>query len=169
MGVTLNLYKNKIKRIVRDILVENQLHELFDSPPFQTSFNFGENNDEVYTNFEDFQQNKVKVYFYKDKNQSFLLDFIMNGQSRKDPDVKYSLKEYTSLLATVAKSTSSFLDEYKPNSIRIEGYEEFGKELQGRKINIYQYFLSTMNDNPNYGIQYDKNGSFDLIRKNKEK
>jgi hypothetical protein len=26
-----------------------------------------------------------------------------------------------------------------------------------------------MNDNPNYGIQYDKNGSFDLIRKNKEK
>ena len=43
MGVTLNLYKNKIKRIVRDILVENQLHELFDSPPFQTSFNFGEN------------------------------------------------------------------------------------------------------------------------------
>lgn len=169
MGVTLNVYKNKIQRIINETLEEKNINELFDTLPFKNKFNFEENNDEIYSKFQDPSNNQIRVIFHKNGNETYLLDFTMNGNSRKDYQVNYSLKEYTSLLSTIAKSVSQFLGQYEPKAIRIDGedaFEKIYKTQNKQKINIYNYFINNMDNNENYSIQYSKNGNFDLIRKN---
>jgi len=63
MGITLEVYKNKIKRIIKEILTQNpELTEIFDSSPFKTDFKFNEDLDSIYTDtFLDPQGNKIKI------------------------------------------------------------------------------------------------------------
>ena len=62
----------------------------------------------------------------------------------------YSLKEYTSLIGTVAKALTQFLEEYKPNAVKIDGEDTFQKQdigKEGQKANIYHYFASKLEIN----------------------
>lgn len=169
--MTLEIYKKKIKTLIKEILEQNpELNEIFDSPPFRTEFDFKENQDEVYIDtFLDPKNNKIKIYFYKSKNNCYLLDFTINGQSGKDNSIIYSLKEYTSLIGTVAKALTQFLERYKPNAIKIDGEDTFQKQdigKEGQKANIYYYFASKLEINPNYMVSDRKpDGSFNLSRK----
>jgi len=171
--MTLEIYKRKIKTLIKEILEHNpELNEIFDSPPFKTEFDFKENQDEVYVDtFLDPKNNKIKIYFYKSKNNCYLLDFTVNGQSGKDNNIIYSLKEYTSLIGTVAKALTQFLEEYKPNAVKIDGEDTFQKQdigKEGQKANIYHYFASKLEINPNYMVSDRKpDGSFNLSRKSK--
>ena len=171
MGITLEIYKRRIKRIIKEILDKNlDLIEIFDSHPFKTNFKFEENNDHIYVNtFLDPQNNKIKIYFHKDNHQTYLLDFTVNGQSGKAEGINYSLKQYTILLSTIGKAISQFLIEYKPNALKIEGEDSFEKinnGKKGQKINIYDSFINTIDDNPNYLVGDRKpDGSFSLIKK----
>tara|TARA_R110000868_G_scaffold20617_1_gene87028 strand:- start:188 stop:700 length:513 start_codon:yes stop_codon:yes gene_type:complete len=168
MGITLDIYKRKIKRIIKEVLNKNlDLVEIFDSPPLKTDFKFEEDPEEIFTKFEDLKNNKIKTIFHKMNNNVYMLDFTMNGTSYKDSKVDYSLKDYTTLLATVAKATSQFIDKYEPNALRIDGADSFEKEFKGKKgqkINIYDYFINNMKYKVNYSIQYKANGNFDLIK-----
>jgi hypothetical protein len=168
MGVTLEVYKKRIKRIIKEVLEKNpELNEIFDSPPFKTSFDFEENSDEIYTRFQDLKNNKVNVIFHKMRNNTYMLDFTMNGTSYKDSNVEYSLKEYTSLLSTVASVTSQFINKFNPTALRIDGADSFEKEFKGKsgqKINIYSYFINNLKTKLDYSIQYKANGNFDLIK-----
>jgi hypothetical protein len=171
MGITLGVYKKRIKRIIKEILEQDpNLNEIFDSPPFKADFNFKENIDEVYVDdFLDPKNNKIKIYFYKSKNNCYLLDFTINGQSGKDNNIIYSLKDYTSLVGTIAKALTQFLEEYKPNAVKIDGEDTFQKQDMGKggqKTNIYHYFASKLGVNPNYMVSDRKpDGSFNLSRK----
>lgn len=190
MGVTLEVYKKRIKRIIKEILEQNpNLNEIFDSPPFKTNFDFKENIDAFYTDeFLDPQQNKIKIYFYKYNNQVYLLDFTINGHKRqglyafiitlnaykpcgKAPNINYSLKQYTALLSTVGKAMDQFIKDYKPKAIKIEGEdssEKINRGKEGQKINIYDYFINTIDVTPDYLVGDRKpDGSFSLIRKPK--
>ncbi len=173
MGMTLELYKKRIKRIIKEILEQDpSLNEIFDSPPFKTNFDFKENIDAIYVDeFLDPQQNKIKIYFHKYGNQVYLLDFTVNGYSGKAPDANYSLKQYTTLLATIGKSINQFIKEYKPKAIKIEGEdstEKINKGKEGQKINIYDYFINTIDTTPDYLVGDRKpDGSFSLVRKPK--
>lgn len=171
MGMTLEIYKKRLKNIIKEILENDPiLTELFDTPPFKTDFDFKENSDEVYVDtFLDPQKNKIKIYFHKGNNNCYMLDFTMNGQSDKDDNVNYSLKDYAALIGTIAKATSKFLEKYKPNAIKIEGYDTFQKQnigKTGQKTNIYHYFADNLDLNSDYGISDRKpDGSFNLSRK----
>lgn len=172
MGVTLDVYKKKIKSIIKEILEKDStLNELFETPPFKHNFTFKENTDEIYIdNFEDPQNNKIKIYFYKGPYNTYMLDFTVNGYSGKAIDVKYSLKDYTSLLGTIAKSVSQFLREYNPNAVKIDGEDTLEKEYKGKKGQksiIYNYFASKLDLNNNYMVSDRKpDGSFNLSKKN---
>lgn len=172
MGMTLGIYKKRIKRIIKEILEQDSnLNEIFDSSPFKTEFNFKENVDEIYDEFLDPQQNKIKIYFYKGPYDTHMLDFTVNGHSGKAIDVEYSLKDYTSLLGTIAKATSQFLDKYKSKALKIDGEDTFEKEYKGKKgqkSQIYNYFANNLEINPNYMVSDRKpDGSFNLSRKSK--
>lgn len=173
MGITLEIYKKKIKRIIREILDQNpELTEIFDSLPFKTDFKFNDDIDNIYTDtFLDPQENKIKIYFHKYNNQVYLLDFTVNGHSGKAPGINYSLKQYTALLSTIGKSINQFIREYKPKAIKIEGEdssEKINRGKEGQKINIYDYFINTIDITPDYLVGDRKpDGSFSLIRKSK--
>lgn len=173
MGVTLEVYKKRIKRIIKEILEQNpNLNEIFDSPPFKTNFDFKENIDAFYIDeFLDPQQNKIKIYFHKYNNQVYLLDFTINGHSGKAPNINYSLKQYTALLSTIGKAMDQFIKDYKPKAIKIEGEdssEKINRGKEGQKINIYDYFVNTIDVTPDYLVGDRKpDGSFSLIRKPK--
>ena len=98
-----------------------------------------------------------------------MLDFTINGFSGKAIGVEYSLKEYSSLLSTIAKATSQFLEEYKPNALKIDGEDTFEKEYKGKKgqkSQIYNYFASNLELNTEYMVSDRKpDGSFNLSRK----
>jgi hypothetical protein len=171
MGIDLNTYKKKIINIIKETIIENEsLNELFETPPFKINFDFKENSDEIYIdNFNDPKNNIIKIYFYKGPYDIYMLDFTMNGQSGKDIDINYSLKEYTSLLGTIAKATSQFLDVYKPNALQIDGEDTLNKQLKGKKGQkslIYNYFANKLEINPNYKVTDRKSdGSFNLSKK----
>jgi hypothetical protein len=172
MGIDLEHYKKRIKTTIKEILEnDSTLNELFDTLPFKTDFDFKENSDEVYIDiFNDPKQNKIKIYFYKGNNKNiFMLDFTVNGHSGKGIDVNYSLKEYTSLLGTIAKATSQFLDKYKPQALKIDGEDTLDKEYKGKKgqkNSIYNYFADNLELNYNYRVTDRKpDGSFNLSRK----
>lgn len=173
MGITLEIYKKKIKRIIKEILDQNpELTEIFDSLPFKTNFEFEEDTDSIHTDaFLDPQGNKIKIYFYKSNNQVYLLDFTINNHSGKAPNVNYSLKQYTVLLSTIGKAINQFIREYKPKALKIEGEdssEKINKGKEGQKINIYNYFINTIDVMPDYLVGDRKpDGSFSLIRKPK--
>jgi len=173
MGITLELYKKRIKRIISEILEQNiDLKEIFDSPPFKTNFEFKEDQDYIYvSDFLDPQQNKIKIYFHKYNNQVYLLDFTINGYSGKAPNINYSLKQYATLLSTIGKAIDQFIKEYNPKAIKIEGEdstEKINRGKEGQKINIYDYFINTIDVTPDYLVGDRKpDGSFSLIRKPK--
>ena len=152
--------------------INPELTEIFDSSPFKTDFKFNEDLDSIYTDtFLDPQGNKIKIYFHKYNNQVYLLDFTVNGHSGKSPGINYSLKQYTVLLSTIGKSINQFIKEYKPKAIKIEGEdssEKINKGKEGQKINIYDYFISTIDITPDYLVGDRKpDGSFSLVRKPK--
>lgn len=170
MGITLEMYKKRIRTIIKEILEQNpKLNEMFDSSPFKTNFDFKENTDEIYDEFLDPYKNKIKVYFYKGLINTYMLDFTVNGYSGKDINVDYSIKKYSSLLATIAKATSQFLEKYQPNALKIDGEDTFEKELKGKKgqkSQIYSYFADNLEINPNYMVSDRKpDGSFNLSKK----
>lgn len=175
MGMNLEIYKKRIKNIIKEILEKDKsLNELFETPPFKTDFNFKENSNEIYIdNFLDPQNNKIKIYFHKGNNNCYMLDFTVNGQSGKAIGVEYSLKEYASLLGTVAKALSKFLEKYTPNAVKIDGEDTLEKEYKGKKgqkTNIYNYFADKLELNPDYGVTDRKDdGSFNLSRKGPRK
>lgn len=171
MGITLELYKQKIRELIKEVIEKENLKELFDSPPFKTNFDFKENSSEIYVDtFLDPQKNKIKIYFHKMSNNVYMLDFTVNGHSGKAPGINYSLKQYTILLSTIGKALSQFLLKYKPSALKIDGEDTIEKELKGKKgqkINIYNIFINTIDDNPDYMVSDRKpDGSFNLSRKN---
>jgi len=171
MGITLEIYKQKIRKLIKEVIEKENLKELFDTPPFKTSFDFKENSNEIYVDaFPDPQQNKIKIYFHKSNNNCYLLDFTVNGYSGKAPDTNYSLKQYITLLSTIGKALSQFLIKYKPKAVQIEGEEssdKLSKGKEGQKINIYDIFINTIDDNPDYMVGDRKpDKSFSLVRKN---
>ena len=171
--MTLEVYKRRIKRIIGEILEQNpDLTEIFDSSPFKTDFKFKEDIDDIHTDtFLDPQKNNIKIYFHKLNNQVYLLDFTVNGHSGKALNVEYSVKDYSVLLKTIAKATSQFLEEYKPNAIKIDGEDTLDKQLKGKlgqKSQIYNLFADNLKINDEYMVSDRKpDGSFNLSRKPK--
>jgi hypothetical protein len=170
MGVSLNIYKNKIRNIILEVVKNNsRLNELFESPPFKSNFDFNEDSTTIYVNpFQDIQGNSIKIYFHKLGKDIFELDFTVNGSSFSNSDVNYSIKEYTSLLSTIAKCWDLFIEQYKPKGLRIEGNSSIEKQLKGKenqKNEIYGYFINKIKPNPNYSILHDELGNFEIIRK----
>jgi hypothetical protein len=168
----MNLNTKKIKLI--NLLKESMLDEIFNTPPFKTDFEFKQNVDDIRTNsFLDSQNNDIEIIFHKIENGFYELDFTVNGSSYKNDDIKYSITEYASLLATVAKATSQFLKEFTPNGVKIDPVDSFEKTMKrqqrekngSQKGNIYDYFINNLDFNSDYSMPYKNNGNFDLIKK----
>lgn len=162
MGLSLNTKKISLKLL---------LNEIFNSPAFKTEFDFVKNSaGEVSTQFEDPKNNNVKIYFHQIVKDLYEIDFTINGNSYKADNIEYGIKDYTSLIATVAKATSQFLKEFKPKGVKVDGQDALDKIIKtggNQKNNIYNYFIHSMDEDENYGINYKENGNFELVRKNK--
>jgi hypothetical protein len=166
MGVSLNSYKKYLKQIIKETIAE-----MFDSTAIKTSFNFIDREDYIETEeFKDYKDNTIKVLFYKLKNNICELDYSVNGSSFTNPDLEYTIKDYSILLNTIAKAVDQFLIEYKPLGLVIEGADYSGKLISnpkslGQKNRIYDYFISQLEDNPNYKTDKSKSGIINLIRR----
>lgn len=165
MGQSFKTYKNKL-------LLEDLFNEIFETSPFKLNFEFTLYSEGIKTEFEDLKSNKIKIYFYYLNNDLYELDFTVKGTSFQSPDVNYSLKDYTSLLSTVAQATSQFLKEYKPLGLKIEGTNIFSKiernpKFKGQKNRIYKYFISKIEDKGDYGVDKENEHSnvISLMRK----
>ena len=98
------------------------------------------------------------------------LDYSINGSSFTNPDLDYTIKDYSILLNTVAKAIDQFLLKYNPLGLIIEGADYSGKLISnpkslGQKNRIYSYFITQIKDNPNYIVDKTKSGTINLIRK----
>jgi hypothetical protein len=166
MGASLNSYKKYLKQIVKETI-----DEMFDSNPIKTIFNFIDKDDYIETEiFKDHKDNNVKILFYKLRNDMYELDYSINGSSFTNPDLDYTIKDYSILLSTVAKAVDQFLLKYNPLGLIIEGADYSGKLISnpkslGQKNRIYNYFISQIQDNPNYIVDKTKSGTINLIRK----
>lgn len=133
-------------------LIPFSLMEIFDSKPIKNNFNFTNNEDYITTeNFEDKYGNNIRVFFHKIGANRFESDFTFNGSSFTTGEDSYSIKEYSELLITIAKAITQFLEEYKPNSLIIEGNINDLKSIEKpkteyQKDNIYKYFISKIQD-----------------------
>jgi hypothetical protein len=165
MGQSFKTYKNQI-------LLEDLFNEIFDTPSFKSNFEFSPSFNGIETKFGDLDNNKIKIYFYSLDNNLYELDFTVEGTSYQYEKVKYSLKDYTSLLATVAEATSQFLKEYKPLGLKIEGTNIFSKierdpKFEGQKNRIYKYFINKIEDTGEYMVDKEQESLniISLVRK----
>lgn len=162
---------NTLKKGQLRVLIKESLTEIFDSKPFKTDFTFRKFDESIKTpSFKDPKGNIIEIYFYKDGNNTYLLDFTVNGNSFKARDVKYTLTEYSQLLATVAKATSLFLQEYQPLGLVLSGVDDFKKmdrksQAKGQKDRLYKYFITKLDDNPDYAVGQVEGGGLALSRK----
>jgi len=106
MGQSFKTYKDRI-------LLSEMLDEIFDSEPFKNQFELsGELGKDVIVNeFKDLKGNIIDIYFNCINTKSYLyeLDFMVNKSSFDNPNLEYSVKDYTQLLSTIAEATSQFL------------------------------------------------------------
>jgi hypothetical protein len=171
MGLSFKIYKRLLKENHKPSLLE-LVDEVFDSNPFKSDFNFiGELGEDISTTtFEDPKGNTLDVYFYHDGNNVYTLDYSINGDSYKAKEVNYTLKDYTSLLATIAQVVSQFLHKYNPTGIQIKGTNIVSKTIsrpstEGQKDRIYKYFLSQIEDESGYMVDKSVKDGIALMRK----
>ena len=165
MGQSFKTYRDRI-------LLSEVLSELFDSKPFKIAFNFKdeENGDVKVESFKDPLDNKIDIIFYNIKNNLYELDFSVNMDSFSNFNLKYSLKDYSLLLSTVAQAVSQFLEKYKPTGLKIEGEDSFEKiiknpDKEGQKNSIYKFFISQIEDKGDYMIDKNIPNGIALMRK----
>ena len=156
MAGKLNTVKNTL---LVSILKEVTLSEIFDSRPFKTSFNIrpGFEADYETESFKDLQGNAVDIFFLESGEDTYEVDFQINGNSFKASEVEYSLGDYASLLATVAAAVTQFLDKYEPYGVVFRGADDFASvsknpNKKGQKDRIYNYFITQLRDNENYKL-----------------
>jgi hypothetical protein len=167
MGISLETYKTQaLKRLVKEVL-----YEIFDSTPLKDTFILSPS-DEGYSteSFKDGEGNLIRVIFYNMGNEMYELDFTVNGNSFSNPEIKYSVKQYSQLLYTVAKAVSQFLYQIRPKGLQIDGADSFSKilkrkEADGQKNFIYDYFISKIENDQDYKIDRLAGGNFNLIKK----
>lgn len=141
------------------LLFEESLDELFTSEAFKESFKISLDQDKDYRTekFKDLQGNTIEIIFWRNIKDSFLLDFTINGDSYRSAGTRYTVREYSEVLATVAKAVSQFLREIKPFAIDIVGEDYLGDifrnpKKEGQKGRLYAYFLSQIDSNSEYSI-----------------
>jgi hypothetical protein len=162
MGASLKSYKNYIKEV---------LTEIFDSKPLKTSFNFTNNGDNVSTeDFDDEQENQIRVLFHKMKHGYYELDFMVNYSSFSNINLEYSTKEYSILLNTIAQAVNQFLNEYEPFGLKMSGTENESKIFKntiftGQKNRLYNYFVSKLDDREDYMVERTSNGEINITKK----
>ena len=167
MGVSLSTYKKQ----ALERLVKEAVNEIFDSAPFRTSFSIKKSEEGYSTDsFEDPAGNTIRVIFHSVSPEYYELDFTFNGNSFGKLETRYSLKQYSELLNTVAAATSQFLDEVKPKGLKFEGVEAFekiylGPEKEGQKNRVYDQFITQLKKDGSYAIDRQRDGMFNLIRK----
>lgn len=156
MAGKLNTVKNTL---LTSILKEITLSEIFDSSPFKTSFKIRPGFEAAYEteSFKDSQGNTVDILFLESGEDMYEVDFQINGSSFKASGVEYGLKDYTSLIATVAAAVTQFLDKYKPYGVIFRGADDFASvsknpNKKGQKDRIYDYFITQVGDNENYKL-----------------
>lgn len=156
MAGKLNTVKNTL---LISILKEVTLSEIFDSKPFKTSFKIRPGFEAAYEteSFKDSQGNTVDIFFLESGEDMYEVDFQINGNSFKASGVEYGLKDYTSLIATVAAAVTQFLDKYKPYGVVFRGADDFtsvskNPNKKGQKDRIYDYFITQVGDNENYKL-----------------
>lgn len=162
---------NKRLEKLRELIQEEIMAELFDSPAFKKSFTFtSKDKSNLYlTTFQDKLGQEVEVAFTRvdEKEESFYLDYSIDGVhalvSRKRTE--YTLKHFTQVLATVAKAVEEFIKKYSPRAIIIDGLDSFFKD-SGQKNRIYKYFISQLKDTKGYAIQTYKDTGTILKREN---
>jgi hypothetical protein len=172
MGVSFSLYKESLKKIILETV-----DEVLNGKPFQTTFTFSDEGTQIQTEkFKDPKGNLVQVLFYKKTNNCYELDYTVNGFSTANPDLAYSIVEYSNLLNTVAAAVTQFLNQYEPYGLTIEGLDDTVKVQKyekhvGQKNRLYNYFISKIEDSSKYGAGKPKgsaeNGTIELIKKSK--
>lgn len=151
MGLTFKTYKNNLS-------LSEILTEMFDSVPFKTTFEFNKGNTyEIETKpFNDYHGNEIIVGFFRNDSGFYEIDFSVNGDSFQ-ADTSYSLKDYSRLLATVAKAVSQFLAEFSPLGVQASANNILSKvknnpKTKNQKGRIYQYFISQLDDKGRYSV-----------------
>jgi hypothetical protein len=167
MAHTFNTYRNSIKQLVKEVL-----EEMYDTPPFKADFNISKDLDGNYTTeeFVDRLGNKIEVVFSQDEPDVWLIDFKVNGNSVKsrEQSSEYTLKDFTTLIQTVAKATQQFINQQQPLGVRVEGFDAFYKILSGKKnqkVNLYHYFATQLSKDIPYRVGQVQDGSFMLQKK----
>ena len=133
MGISLQTYKTQsLKRLITEVL-----YEIFDSEAFKSSFTITPSN-EGYSSesFEDEEGNSIRVIFHSSGKEMYELDFTVNGSSFSNPDIQYTVKQYSRLLHTVAQAVSQFLKQNHPRGLQVDGADSFTKIL--KRINPCQ-------------------------------
>jgi hypothetical protein len=156
MAGKLNTVKSTL---IISILKEITLKELFDSKPFKTSFKIGPGFEAHYEveSFKDPQENTVNIYFTESGEDMYEVDFQLNGNSFKASGVNYTLKDYTSLLSTIAAAVTQFLEKYEPYGVVLRGADDFesvskNPNKKGQKDRIYDFFITQLGNNEKYKI-----------------
>ena len=156
MAGKLNIVKSML---LVNLLKEISLDEIFDSKPFKTSFKIGPGFEAHYEveSFKDPQGNTIDISFIESGEDVFEIDFQLNGNSFRASDVNYTLKEYTSLLSTIALAVTQFLEKYEPYGVVFRGADDFesvskNPNKKGQKDRIYDFFITQLGDNTNYKI-----------------
>lgn len=166
-------YLKNFKNRVRESLYES-LSEIFDSGPFQRTFQFYKyiGSTVKVESFRDPKGNLVDITFSHWERGLYELDFSINGDSYDNPEVSYTLTDYSKLLNTIAEAVSQFLEKYEPEGLGLGGADGFAKleknpKYEGQKNRIYHAFVSRIQDlNNNYVVDRDnKTGDIALIRK----
>ena len=156
MATTLKSLK---RSLLFNLLKEVTLKEIFDSVPFKTSFSIKPGFEAAYEvdSFKDPQGNTIDIHFVESGDEVYDLDFQVNGNSFKAENVKYTLKDYTSLLSTIAAAVTQFLNEQEPNGLIFRGADDFPSIAnktykKGQKDRIYNYFITKLNPTHNYKV-----------------
>lgn len=167
MGQSFKTYRDRI-------LLSEMLGEIFDSKPFQNQFKFsGELGKNIMVNeFYDPKGNIIDIYFncINSKSNLYELDFMVNKSSFDNPNLEYSIKDYTQLLSTVAEATTQFLKSYSPTGLLIKGNNIFRKidknpSAEGQKDRIYNFFISQIEDKGKYMVDKSHPEGIALMRK----
>lgn len=163
-------YKQVLRQIIKEEIQKYPyLKEIFDSSPFKTQFNFQDTGYEIKSElFEDNQENKIQVIFHKMRRENYEVDFTVNGRSLSNEDIKYSVKEYASLISTIFKCIEQFIEECSPEGLNIEGEDSFAKKdigKEGQKNAIYKYALKNIEVPLNYVILTNEDGSSQILKK----
>lgn len=165
MGQSLKAFKSST-------LLLEIVKELFDSPAFKTSFNFIPSDYASYETvpFRDPLGNLIRVFFTEIGDELYEVEFDVNGDSFQDQNTGYTVKDYSTLLATVAKAVSRFLEKYNPQGILIKGTDILQKvqknpKTVGQKDRLYLYFISQIEDRGKYMVDKSNPDGIALMKK----